>query len=226
MMTLLGILFVTGVVFLASMNFEAEMIAAERQWGRDETAVGAVFDELSSVLREGMMASPGVPFGSKLIGTSTTAYAELPGVHNLFAPIEPYYSSSGQLIFGWLTDAQSLINGPHDGSNFRHVLEAVDVLQQLRVAGIDVTWPPGVLRDLDLGGTLLVILPVDADGDGITDTLAFPLTEHGGDLGLGSLTGQVEELARQLNPPSNPDGQVYLGLRVIAHGGLVNLNES
>ena len=37
-MTVLGVLFVTGIAFLATMNFEAEMITAERQ--REQTRPG------------------------------------------------------------------------------------------------------------------------------------------------------------------------------------------
>ena len=52
--TLLGILFVTGVAFLASMNFEAEMVTIERRRDRGNAAIEAVLDDTGSSFREGI----------------------------------------------------------------------------------------------------------------------------------------------------------------------------
>src|SRR3990172_7819169 len=56
-MTLLGILFVLGVAFLASMNFEADRIVSESKRDRAESSVTAVVDQLGSTLRDGLMRS-------------------------------------------------------------------------------------------------------------------------------------------------------------------------
>ena len=96
-MTLLGVLFVVGVAFLATMNFEADIIASDRLRDRNEAGVEEVIDELGSFLREGLLGNGEVPFGGSLeepfdevLATAPLGYAELPGVHNLIAPIEPY----------------------------------------------------------------------------------------------------------------------------------------
>jgi hypothetical protein len=233
-MTLLGVLFVTGIVFLASMNFEAEMIAARQQRDLNEHGVRAVVDEFGSILRDGLMAGPNRPFSGAVVGESKGGFAELPGVHNLFAPIEPhqplddYGGFSGRFVFPWITDVFSLTSGSHDGLNFRELGDYQ--VNGNPIVGIDMTWQSGVR--LALGGgpsdtaypvDLLgetIIVPVDADGDGIVDTIQFPFSA------LGFSDAQTAAVSSQLNPQSNPTGEVYLGLRIIAHGGLVNLNES
>jgi hypothetical protein len=226
-MTLLGILFVTGVVFLKTMSFEARIISAEQEQERDDAGIGAVFEELGTILRQGMVDLPGTPFGDAPLGTSLNGYAELPGVHNLFAPIEPYWTSASppQLVFEWLTDVNSLINGPHDGSWLRNLKS--EQVNSGAAEGINTTWLSGVEQSFPPPpNTAITIYPVDSDGDGVTDTLQFPIRESATAQGLGFSNLQIEELAEQLNIPTNPGGQVYLGLRIVAHGGLVNLNES
>ena len=65
-MTLLGILFVTGVAFMATMSFEADMVDVQRRRDRHTASVDAVFDQVSLVLRDGLMGGPSLPFGGKL----------------------------------------------------------------------------------------------------------------------------------------------------------------
>ena len=54
-MTLLGVLFVIGVAFLAAVNFEADMIAAERQRDQNEGGVGAVLEVFFQVREPGLV---------------------------------------------------------------------------------------------------------------------------------------------------------------------------
>jgi hypothetical protein len=241
-MTLLSVLFVIGIAFLATMNFEAEMIGAQQQRDRNRVSVGAVFDEFGSSLRAGLMVAPGVPFGGKPVGESLAGFAQLPGVHNLAAPIEPYETADGRFVFPSITDARSLSKaGPHDGWWWRALRKyEVHNLPVEGIVAVDAnipgrSWLSGVPliavrtdpNDVPLGPTVDIV-PVDADGDGISDTLQFPLRDPASNSqqGLGFSRAQVASVARQLNTASNPTGEVYLGLRVIAHGGMVNLNES
>ncbi len=247
--TLLGILFVTGIVFLATVNFEAEIIASDRERDRNRDGVQAVVEEFGSMLRDSLMAAPDVPFGGKAVGESLGGFAELPGVQNLLASVEPYVTSDQQLIFGAQTDVASLTNGPHDGSGFRRLKDKdyeyySQILQQwVTFEGIDTSWPSGVPVELvnpNNSSDRLAIYPVDADGDGITDTLgSYPIDTNGDGIidtfeaanpidleELGYSEAQIAALSRQLNPPSNATGKVFLGMRVIAHGGMVNLNAS
>lgn len=202
--TLLGVLFVMGIAFLASMNFEADLIGADRQREREHAAVEAVVDDLGFLVRASLTDVADGPFGTGLIGTSPLATAELPGRHSLVSPIEPY-DDGGPIVYGWFTDLEWLHTGePNpitDYSDYR----------------IDTGRPSGVP---DVAALPEEVTPVDADGDGICDALQVDLRR------LGVSDAQIEALAVRVNIPSNPTGNVYLGLRVIPHGGLVNLNES
>lgn len=252
-MTLLGVLFVAGIAFLATMSFEADTIAALRQREKTESSIDAVVGSYDAALRDAMLTEAGVPFGGTVVGSAQGKFAELPGVQNLFAPLEPIEAidpaGNVHYVFDWFTDVRSLRKGPQDGSWLRELKTFKDAQNGAPVVGIDAGWQPGVPRVLIEGNdpnvlTLNVIpdpdnekdaiLPVDADGDGVTDTLAFPLTEQADDAagnplyatGLGFSAAQAASLQSHVNSPDDPTGNVYLGLRVIPHGGMVNVNES
>jgi len=194
---LLGMLFVMGVAFMASMNFEAEMIAAERRQSGVEDGIDGMFDEVGGLLKEGM------PFAAVQLPGSSSTYAELPGYHNTFSPIEPSRDqASGDVVFDWFTDLESLRDEPFTGSRFMGMTLGT------------------VLRngseDPDLNRVV-----VDADGDGIVDSVQFDLADV-----LEFSSEQLAELSELLNPFSEVTGEVNLGIRIIPHGGMVNLNES
>ncbi len=213
-MTLLGVLFVTGMAFLASMNFEADMIEVERQRDRNDMGVEAVFDAVDVVLRAGVVSGVSAPFGGRLdypfgshvLGASPVAYGEMPGVHNLFAPIEPYKDINSEYFFRWFTDLVSLIGGSSQSFEPDH-----REVNAVWTSGAQVPGPEG----------FALPIPIDCDGDGVTDTFQFDVRDE-----LGFSYAQTAALSVRLNASSNPAGMVYLGMRVIAHGGLVNLNES
>ena len=93
---------------------------------------------------------------------------------------------------------------------------------EFRGVGIDTSWTAGKpLVDPDfIFGPAGSFVPLDADGDGIVDSIQLDLST------LGIDSAQVAELARSVNPIATPSGKIFLGLRVIAHGGMVNVNES
>jgi hypothetical protein len=207
-MTILGILFVLGVAFLASMNFEADLIASETQRHRAESRVTAVVDQLGSTLRDGLMSAARTPFGDPSTALSPTAFAEMPGVQNSFSPIEPYRDDKGtpvlsddQILYRWFTDPQALKRRPFAGPTYP-MLE------------IDTKIAPGTTG---IPGDPVFL---DADGDGIADSLQVDAKV------LGFSDAQLAALSARLNPPTNPTGKVFVGIRVIPHGGLVNLNAS
>ncbi len=207
-MTILGILFVLGIAFLASMNFEADMIASETQRHRAESRVTAVVDQLGSTLRDGLMSAARTPFGDPSIALSPTAFAEMPGVQNSFSPIEPYRDDKGTAVlsddsirYRWFTDLEASQRRPFAGPTYPSL-------------EIDTTVPPGTTP---IPGNPVF---VDADGDGIADSLQVDARV------LGFSDAQLAALSARLNPPTNPTGKVFVGIRVIPHGGLVNLNAS
>ncbi len=199
-MTLLGILFVLGVAFLATMNFEADMIVSESQRNRADTRVSAVVEQLGSTLRDGLKSDSEAPFGNPSAAMSATVYAEMPGVQNKFSPIEPYRDAVGRVYYRWFTDLEASKRSPFRGP-MNPDLE------------IDTTAPPGTRL---IPGEPYFVL--DADGDGISDSLQVDASV------LDFSDAQLAALSARLNPPSNPNGKVYVGMRVIPHGGLVNLN--
>lgn len=234
-MTLLGVLFVTGVAFLATMNFESQLISSQQLRDRNRIGAGTVVDEVSAILHDGFMAGPGLAFGHGLVGESLAGFADLPGVHNVSATMEPREIISGggvvRYVFDAITDVSAINNGDHMGQRFRALFDYQDFAKGLAFAGVDTLWQPGVpvvlegnpaalTIDMDGDGINDAIMPVDADGDGISDTLAYPLSD------LGFTDTQIAAVSAQLNSPTNRTGEAYLGLRVIAHGGMVNLNES
>ena len=259
-MTLLGILFVLGVAFLATMNFEAEMIASLRQRDRGDRGVESATIDVGSTLRGSMMAAPSLPFGDTSVALSSTAYAEMPGVQNSFSPVEPYWTDGpgpdGQfgtaddapvLVFGGYFDAVGLAHRPFTGPSLppgfaiNTALYNGNPISKLPLpGGVTGTTTIFLLRCADgpkKGDQCLVSADcqvsatdppyacegprvADADGDGIVDSLLIDAV----DIGLSG--PQLADLSARLNPPSNPTGKVYIALRVIPHGGLVNLNDS
>jgi len=60
----------------------------------------------------------------------------------------------------------------------------------------------------------------DADGDGIRDSVQFNMEW------LGLADGQLLTLRQLINPAFNPRGDLWLSLRVVDHGSMVNLNSA
>ena len=224
-MTILGVLFVTGVAFMASMNFEAEMIRAERERGDTRPSVENALGDLDTVLTDGLIADDGQPGGAMLPSLSAAQLVEIPGLFNLLSPIEPVEIPDPStpnpfdhlLVFPWFTDLEALGGNQTDYLGLR----------------VDTAWVSGVdpheyivgenlynLPDHDFAVDYPNLTPVDADGDGVVDSMQVDMAL------LGFDGGQLAKLAKIVNPESNPQGKVYLALRVVPHGGMVNLAES
>ena len=116
-MTLLSILFVIGVAFLASMSFEEDIIQAERRRARGDNSVSKLVEGFNELLREGLMAGSDEPFGSGSPKDSISGFAQLPLWHNITSPIEPYMREGGKITFRWYTDLRALHGGAFVGPN-------------------------------------------------------------------------------------------------------------
>jgi len=314
-MTLLSILFVMGVAFLATMNFEAESLLAESRQRQSTGGVDTVVEDSGRLLQEVLMADPRIPFGEGDPAFHLSGPAELPGWHNLSSPVEPRTTPDGRVVWGWFDDLEGLTRTPKicvGGVNSGDACEwgpncpggsceegpearvcvggsndglgcATDAdcnppdgsCQPVRFAGpawrnveIDSTWPNGSVQvfyhcvggtndgascrtnmdcqsddcqpvrmactagdrvgevcavDRDCPGGICGergVVVVDADGDGIVDTVQVEA-----DL-LGFTEEQIAQLSSTVNAPSNATGRVYVGLRVVPHGGMVNLNDA
>ena len=123
-MTLLSILFVIGVAFLATMNFEADLIAAEKLRAKSQAGTDAVTGAMAQALVNGFMANSEVPFGDESAGSSVTGFAALPGWHDTTSPIEPNeqgvdpVTGNPVVVFPWVTDPQAMSKTPFAGPTF------------------------------------------------------------------------------------------------------------
>ncbi|UCF32239.1 MAG: hypothetical protein JSV78_07870, partial [Phycisphaerales bacterium] len=202
---LLGIMFVMGLAFIASMNFESESIVIETEQSRGDTAADLAFEGLSLVLRSSILGGSGeVVGGSALSSTFPRNFAEMPMVHNLAGPAEPYVTSDGRLVYHWMTDLESLRAGEFNDSG-RHRWEVDTMIYN----GYGVTpAEPDLPRWLD------------ADGDGVVDSIQLSASV------LGFSESQQTEISRLVNGSAREGEPVYAGVRIVSHGGMVNLNYS
>lgn len=236
-MTVLGLLFVTGVVFMTTMSFEASMLDAERQRNLARPGIGRVEDEVRDLLAGSLAPRAGESelVTGDLLGGPPLAFAEMPGVHSNFSPVEPYFEpdyygpNQGTYAFRWATDPAALSavdanqRRAFAGSDMTMTARFYDPVERphLYIPPLDTNWRSGEpLHPLSIGN-VPPFTPVDADGDGIvdavqTDFAALPAVK----------ASHVKKLAELLNPSSNPDGIVNLGLRVVPHGAMATLGES
>lgn len=238
--TVLGILFVTGVAFLTTINFESQMLNVEQRSKTDEIGVENVADVVNEALRNTWVAKPGVPGGAAPLGEpvqitpiqnqtipgggggvwhafrpDALTYVEVPGVHGLFSQIEPTptVNAAGEpvMTYDWFTDLKALRSDPTAGmiyGNKRRIDTSVGNLSVL-----DTYRLPDGSTDPDAP------LVIDADGDGLVDSILVDVME----IGVSPRDAQV--LARVVNPPTSPGNRALVGLRIVPHGGMVNLAE-
>lgn len=244
--TVLGILFVTGVAFMASMNFDARALTLAQQATRQKTGVRVIGGTSASLASKSLVNTPGAAPGASTLGTavnlasgmggggggagqtayvpSTLAAVELPVVHGMFAPIEPYVIDPNPAMPGdeylawpWYTDIDRMVNGPFDAqghfdegatfSYFRHIDTRNPNFSIVR-------YGPSAPGGLDPRPV------VDADGDGIVDSLLVNLDR------MNIPREQIAEIARLVNPPEGRPERAFMGLRIVPHGGMVNLAEA
>lgn len=214
--TVLGILFVTGVAFMASMSFESELIRVAQQRagtqpviddvaGTIDEFLGAGFAEIIDATGAAVIEQP----DTALEALSPIPFAQTPGRFNSFSPVEPYVDDPApntptRFVWGWFTDPLALTG---DGTNDFANPDDDDLR-------IDTAWQSGV------PGPSYLPMPVDADGDGIVDANQVNLDQ------LGFTRRQIDPLAKVLNAEANPTGSVYFGLRIVPHGGMVNLADA
>ncbi len=233
-MAVLGLLFVAGVAFMATMNFESSIISSERQRNQATPAMQQVMEDTSNLIADLVE-----PLSSSVAGSSlaqgAAAYVQLPGVHNLTAPIEPHLDSTGRMVWPWVTDLEEIQSPVFIGSDFKMSQKDAPInVGERRWFPLDALNKPGYeteagqIGDDDTTGdgfadvfTSEYRTLVDADGDGIVDAIEVDLAAA-----AGGNKRRLAGLARMLNPASKPNGTVKLGLRVVSHNGMVNVNAS
>jgi len=144
-MTILGILFVTGVALMATMSFEARLAAIQQASDGDNAGVVMIGDILEPILQEGTIPWSGAA------GSRGSLWGDLPAAGGLVSPIEPYYEGP-DMVYGYSTDLEFVRTvAPGSGHSQR----------QVRTDTVHGTYDPG--SDL---------MYLDADGDGISDSVA------------------------------------------------------
>lgn len=230
-MAILGILFVTGIAFLTSIDQQAEIVQNQLEGDDQQVAV----DEIAAFVEEEIVSSfivgPGnigdheslsefVTPGSANANPGWTldrvimaqnSWAQLPGVHGTYAQIEPSNTIAG---YAYTSDFDLIRD--RDFSAYSTTRDDVAVfLQSLEERVYPVNEFEQERRADYRDG-----LSVDADGDGVIDSRQYLIR----DTDLSS--DKYARIAAAVNDPGSPDGKIYLGLRIIPHGGLVNLNDS
>ncbi len=244
-MTLLSILFVLGVTFLATMNFEADMIAAEKRRGGSEQGAETLTDGFGGVMRGGFLDAGGSPFGGDNGDGSGATFAELPGVQNVFSTIEPINMPGDDRISGTADDFNPAYASFTDASRgtgipvpngvlLSSMLRNGDSIPSYTPAGSQSSvtlivcrgginkglfCEPGVPEECP-GSTCSGPIAVDADGDGIVDSFLSDAKD------AGLSPDQIDKLSTQVNGPDSEETDVFVGLRTIPHGGMANLNAS
>ncbi len=216
--TILGILFVTGIAFMATMNFEADIIAAENARTSTGPATESIVADVQTAITEVIPSVTG-NLGGQFVSWAAN-YTEMPGVDNLFAPIEPYVDPiTGNMVFAWATDIKAyrdrIANPDAPVNRFSLVPNSQEPVDPTEF------WEPLPTTTWDSGKFWDDYTTLDADGDGIIDSIEVPL----GDLGAVN-DALLDELKKTLNPASDPNGDISAGLRIIAHGGMANLSYS
>jgi hypothetical protein len=250
--TVLGILFVTGVAFLSTMSFETRLVKLEQESRSAELNLKAATNLVDEFARGAWITKPGTPTGLKApnpsipkpnpyytLGgpvtppdwwayvTNGEAWVDLPGVSGFTSPIEPYEyadprdppTAQPRTVYAWHTDLRRMA-GQTNWSSVHQYFRYIDTaapnlsLPDWLYLPINTSSPTDDERENEAPYV------ADADGDGIVDSFLVDLVGE-----LEVPRGQLADLARVVNTPSFPSDKVYLALRIIPHGGLVNLAE-
>jgi len=247
---LLGILFVVGAAFLQSVTFDARQIDAEVQTGQEQAAIDAISKGIYDVLDRGWLSVDGVPYrmsGPSLVECieyvdpsdpsdgcidinnnwwtgddyklSGPAYGELPYLHGIMAPLEPYrYYDPAE------SDPAAVPILPFAGYIERALKHEVATLNDFSYESGNPDDADPRLARINLNPDEAPRFMVDADGDGIPDSREFDLTAPDSPL---RLPPSLEYALREsLNPPEAISGGIWLSVRAIPHGGMVDINWS
>ncbi len=249
---LLGILFVVGVAFLKTVDYSTRNIEKEQQQRVTQSVIDVISQRVGTVMRDRFVDEAGIPYRSSLEQQDVALvrpYDRTPGNPNdppsHFELISPTY---GQMlgIDGTVSELEpNCFETDRDecgdtmlfGFRYPSAFGNVFFHDAARLAEPDSFNPddPNVAnndfqRRIYTGGDANHNqqledrygddVAVDADGDAIRDSVQFDLEW------IGLAEGQLLSLREQINPAFNPRGKLSLGLRVVDHGGMVNLNSA
>lgn len=209
---LLGILFVIGVVFLQTTRFDVAATASQNQEKAKEKGVDSIAGGVAEAIGQGILSGDGAPYGmdqgrslvrapgvdNRLIRPS---YGDLPGVHKIYGQVEPtteFANAAGRLWTIFPTEPDIFLKDrPFEPTTTN-----------------GPRYPVNTIYDSDYPTA------IDADGDGIDDTIQLPIAV------FGIVGDQANQIAAIVNDPDQIDPEAFMGLRIVDHNGMVNVNYS
>jgi len=221
---LLSILFVVGVAFLNSVTYQARSIDSAKKAETRAAVVAGLLREVREELRMGFVGNDGHPWNqddpASLIGRDF--YGEIPGVHPLIASIDPHQEGSNWVFFSSTDLERTLQNkvAAFDPTYFPKVV--VNTALQDRDPAPDEFREQGSIFDFNDDGDPIdsAYYRRDADGDAVPDSY-----EH--ELPLSRYSPSVRgNLGTELRADGETDDDLHYVLRVLSHGGMVNLNHA
>ncbi len=234
---LLAILFVSGAALLTTVTFETKTLEVVRETNQNEVMVAAIEQAIFEVLAKSFLGPDGLPYNPQLnavVDANGNAvlptFGEAPGIHPWFNLTEPQEDGTTARI-AFYSDFERAFAGR----------TGLAIASGMNVSDIDRRQVPIVFDqsfvDLDINDykTNIGYDPLDpivaepnlvrmqdADGDGIPDSIAVNLSDA---MLPPDIKAAVSERLRdpnQLNP-NDPDA-LWLALKIVPHGSMVNLN--
>lgn len=252
-MAVLGVLFVTGIAFMATMNWQSRMVEREQQARVYELGVAQIESVIENVLREQIVRPGGrttpadelttvvqkfIPIPDPMLPPmrdeykfNTPSYSLGYGNNPLIAQVEPQfpkvpYQSAFQV------PEPNLANAPDNLTLYRRDRQLI--YQNITDLEVLVNGP----QYMSAGR---VVHPINLDAHvypnfEVQGPLGRRLVDADGDgmndtwevdlASIGVSGDAIRELGRVVNPVDNPNGKVRVGLRIVPHGAFVDLNQS
>ncbi|GJM23890.1 MAG: hypothetical protein DHS20C16_03050 [Phycisphaerae bacterium] len=238
----LAILFVSGAALLTTVTFETKTLDVVREVRENEVMVTTIEQEVWEILRDGFLNDDGIPYSAEsgdVIDSNdpkrryvNPTNGEIPGLH-LIDLTEPeddgtdarisFYSNFDRARKRQVSIAMPTLDPMDDPLDNEYERLFPIVFDQSLVDLNQTQYETAVSRDPTIEPEARPAYIQDADGDGIPDSYAVRLDS-------GMLPPNIRaSIADRLRDPttlpnaSDPDA-LWLTLKVVAHGSMVNLN--
>ncbi len=233
----LAILFVSGAALLTTVTFETKTLDVVRETNENKVMVGSIEQFVFELLANGFLGPDGLPYNAEsrevidLAGRAVLpSYSETPGIHTYIDMTEPQEDGVTAKI-EFYSDMQRALNrrtglavasGPDVPDIRRRQTPIVfdqsfvnlDVVDYKTNIGYDPLDP--VVAEPNL------VRMQDADGDGIPDSIAINLSDSV--LPPNIKTAVSERLRDPAWLNQNDPDALWLTIKIIPHGSMVNLN--
>lgn len=234
----LGILFVAGAALLSQVTFSTKTLDAERQARQNDAAIAAMEELALNFLTKGFIGTNGQAYSSpsRLVAhrrgqpdvpcaggsppdpdceLALPTYSEVPGLHPWLDVTEPINTD----LFGGYTPEYKLFSSMDFAiANRPGLYRATSANSWIDLR--DPTNGVGIAQELDQR------LPRDADGDGIPDTVDFPITDEMLPPDLQrALAERISDDAYRLSPTGLSEPvRLWGSLKIIPHGAMADVN--